>query len=207
MNVRPLALAKLYRGMLDEALAEARATGAVDREAEAKIRDAFSASIPSTVPSHLSDKAASPTLPSELRADAARLLVRISLSLPPPRGAFVAAVAKAAADRRDIEPARQAPSRMANRTIQLLIFRGCPLAPAARASLKEALAELGILTYQEINMLDPATPEDLRRWASPTILVDGVDVRGAGPADNVACRALDSIPSAATIIASIRGRA
>jgi hypothetical protein len=159
------------------------------------------------VPAYLADKAASPTLPAELRADAARLLVRICLSLPLPRGAFVAAVAEAAAARRDIRPARQTPSPMARPTIQLLIFEGCPLAPAARVSLTEALAELGILTYQEINMLDPATPDDLRRWASPTILVDGVDVSGGGPADNVACRGLDTIPSATIIVASIRGRA
>ena len=62
----------------------------------AKISDAFGASIPTRVPSYLADKAASPSLPAELRADAARLLVRICLSLPLPHGAFVAAVAEAA---------------------------------------------------------------------------------------------------------------
>jgi hypothetical protein len=88
-----------------------------------------------------------------------------------------------------------------------LIFKGCPLAHTARDSLQKALAEVGIKTYQEIDILDPATPEDLRRWASPTILVDGVDISGGDPADNVACRALDSIPSTATIVSSIRGSA
>ena len=96
MNVNSLAIARLYRGVLDESLAAARATVAIDAAAEAKIRDAFSASIPSTVPSYLADKTASPTLPAELRADAARLLFRICRSLPLPRGAFVMAVAGAA---------------------------------------------------------------------------------------------------------------
>jgi hypothetical protein len=95
-------------------------------------------------------------------------------------------------------------ANMAKPTIRLLIFKGCPLAHAARDSLQKALAEVGITIYQEIDILDPATPEDLRRWASPTILVDGVDISGGDPADNVACRALDSIPSTATIVSSIR---
>jgi len=96
MNVNSLAIARLYRSVLDESLAAARTTVPGDLVTEMKISEAFSASIPTTVPSYLADKAASPSLPEELRADAARLLVRICLSLPLPRGAFVAAVAKAA---------------------------------------------------------------------------------------------------------------
>ena len=73
---------------------------------------------------------------------------------------------------------------MTDPTIQLLSFKGCPLGlRRPRVELKEALAELGIPNYQEIDILDPATPEDLRRWASPTILVDGMDVSGGGPAE------------------------
>ena len=96
VNVNSLAIARLYRNVLDESLAAARATFAGDLSAEAKISEAFSASIPTTIPSYLADKTAGPTLPEELRADASRLLVRICLSLPAPRGAFVAAVAEAA---------------------------------------------------------------------------------------------------------------
>ena len=96
MTVNSLAIARLYRSVLDEAIAAARATVGGDQAAEAKITDAFGASIPTIVPSHLADKTASPSLPAELRADAARLLVRICLSLPLPHGAFVAAVAEAA---------------------------------------------------------------------------------------------------------------
>src|SRR6185369_14041447 len=96
MNVNSLAIARLYRNVLDESLAAARDTVGGDLAAEAKISDAFGASIPTRVPSYLADKAASPSLTAELRADAARLLVRICLSLPLPHGAFVAAVAEAA---------------------------------------------------------------------------------------------------------------
>ena len=90
------------------------------------------------------------------------------------------------------KPSRKKP------TIQLLVFSGCPLANAARASLHEALAELQIAGYVEVDLLDPATPAELRAWGSPTILVDGEDVTVyEGP---------DGVPAAATIVASIERR-
>jgi len=64
MNVNSLAIARLYRNVLDESLAAARDTVGGDLAAEAKISDAFGASIPTRVPSYLADKAASPSLPA-----------------------------------------------------------------------------------------------------------------------------------------------
>ncbi len=91
--------------------------------------------------------------------------------------------------------------------IELLVFANCPLADAARASLKQALAELSITAYEEIDILDPATPDELRGWGSPTILVGGKDVTGAPKGDGVGCRVYQEpgrVPSLATIVASIR---
>jgi hypothetical protein len=198
MTIGVHALAKLYRGVLDEALAAVRKAGAVDRTAELKIKDAFGSAIPSIAPASLEDKIDGPTLEAKLRSDAAALLFRICQSFP--RGEFVATVAKAAKASIDAFRAQ----KMANPTIQLLTFKGCPLAPAARESLQKALAELGIPTYQEVGILDSAAPQHLRLWPSPTILVDGQDVNGGGPADNICCRTPESVPSTATIVASIR---
>jgi hypothetical protein len=91
--------------------------------------------------------------------------------------------------------------------IQLLVFPNCPLAAAARASLKQALDELSIAAHEEIDILDPATPDELRGWGSPTILVDGEDVSGAPKGDSVGCRVYQEpgrVPSPATIVAGIR---
>jgi hypothetical protein len=92
-------------------------------------------------------------------------------------------------------------------SIQLLVFEGCPLANAAREALRQALAELGISAFEEIDLLDPSTPEDLRGWGSPTILVNGRDVAGLTRGDNLGCRVYpgpDRVPSAATLVRSIR---
>ena len=91
--------------------------------------------------------------------------------------------------------------------IELLIFANCPLADAARASLMQALAELSIATYDEIDLLDPTTPDELRGWGSPTILVDGEDASGAPKGASIGCRVYQEpgrVPSPATIVAAIR---
>ena len=100
-------------------------------------------------------------------------------------------------------------SSMVKPTVQLLIFSDCPLAAAARESLQSALAELEIAGYEEIDILDPATPEGLRGWGSPTILVDGEDVNGSPKGDGVGCRVYqgpDRVPTPAMIVASISRR-
>ena len=98
-------------------------------------------------------------------------------------------------------------SKNARPTVQLLVFKNCPLADAARSSLQKALAEVSIAGYEEIDILDPATPEELRGWGSPTILVGGEDVSSAPKGDSVACRVYagpDRVPSPATIVASLK---
>ena len=94
--------------------------------------------------------------------------------------------------------------------IQLLTFAGCPLAEAAKVELQAALAELGTVDYTEIDILDPATPEALRGWGSPTILVDGSDITGQPKGDDVGCRVYPGelkVPTRAEILAAIRTRA
>ena len=95
---------------------------------------------------------------------------------------------------------------MANIQVQLLAFDGCPLAAPARANLEKALADCGMRDYQDIDILDPATPDDLPGWGSPTILVDGVDVTGQPKGDSVSCRVYpgsDRVPDPASIVTSI----
>jgi mercuric ion transport protein len=90
--------------------------------------------------------------------------------------------------------------------IQLLVFEGCSHADAARRSLERALAQVDAAGYEEIDLLAPDTPEDLRRWGSPTILVDGKDVAGALRGHAIACRVYagpDGVPSPDSIVASI----
>ncbi len=91
--------------------------------------------------------------------------------------------------------------------VQFLAFDGCPLADAARANLEKALADCGMSGYEEIDILDPGTPDDLPGWGSPTILVNGVDITGQPKGNNVSCRVYpgsDGVPSSTTIAASIR---
>jgi len=91
--------------------------------------------------------------------------------------------------------------------VQFLAFDGCPLADAARANLEKALADCGMSGYEEIDILDPGTPDDLPGWGSPTILVNGVDVTGQLKGNIGSCRIYpgsDRVPSSATIAASFR---
>jgi len=90
--------------------------------------------------------------------------------------------------------------------IQLLVFGGCPLDDAARDSLSKALTALRFSDFEEIDILDPASPEELRAWGSPTILVDGRDVGGAAKGNGACCRLYsgsDRVPSPSIIVASI----
>jgi hypothetical protein len=59
---------------------------------------------------------------------------------------------------------------------------------AARACLRTVLAEsTRDAEFVEIDVTAEDTPEELRSWGSPTILVDGVDVAGGAPAGR-SCR-------------------
>src|SRR5262249_5581173 len=63
--------------------------------------------------------------------------------------------------------------------VQLLTFAGCQNAEVVRETLRSALASTGIaVPVEEVDTNAPETPERLRGWGSPTILIDGVDVEG-----------------------------
>lgn len=96
---------------------------------------------------------------------------------------------------------------MASRKIQLLVFDGCPLADAARSSLQTALDSLGLREFEEIDLLDPATPDELRGWGSPTILVGGEDLTGDVKGNALGCRVYDGktgVPGPEMIAQAIR---
>lgn len=74
-------------------------------------------------------------------------------------------------------------------TLDLLFFPGCPHVPAAREQLQRALDACALeARWSEHDVTDPATPAPLRRFGSPTILIDGRDVTGQPPGDATACR-------------------
>lgn len=92
-------------------------------------------------------------------------------------------------------------------TVQLLVFDGCPLAEPARKNLKQALAVCGMEEFEEIDILDSASPEELRGWGSPTILVNGLDVSGHPKGDCESCRIYgtpDGVPEVQTIVSELR---
>jgi len=73
--------------------------------------------------------------------------------------------------------------------VQLLTFAGCPNAESARRTLRSVLASAGITTtIEEVDTNAPETPERLREWGSPTILIDGADVEGLETPLGASCR-------------------
>lgn len=90
--------------------------------------------------------------------------------------------------------------------IELIFFEGCPHAELARVNLRAALDRSGVQTaWQEWDQLDPGSPEHVRQYGSPTILVDGRDVAGEeGATAALACRA-GGAPSIASIQAALVG--
>lgn len=94
---------------------------------------------------------------------------------------------------------------MSGRTIELVYFEGCPNAEQARDNLRTALASSGELpNWTEWDVGSEATPDDYRKYGSPTVLVDGSDVTGPGGEHQaMACRA-DGAPSVGAILAKLR---
>ncbi|MBX2886925.1 MAG: hypothetical protein KTR32_43660 [Granulosicoccus sp.] len=91
--------------------------------------------------------------------------------------------------------------------IQLLVFDGCPLAAPARENLKKALSICEIENFDEIDILDAASPEDLQGWGSPTILINGEDITGYPKGGGVCCRVYetgDGAPDIQTIVNCIQ---
>lgn len=89
--------------------------------------------------------------------------------------------------------------------VELVYFTGCPHVVAARTVLQKALSAEGMASeWREWNRDDAATPTALRKYGSPTILVDGQDIAPT-PADANCCRVyagddgLRSVPEIDTI--------
>ncbi len=76
-------------------------------------------------------------------------------------------------------------------SIELIYFDGCPTTPPFRESLESALGQTD--GYEALTPIDVTTlaEDDIRRgYGSPTILVDGRDLFGAGVPDSpmMSCR-------------------
>lgn len=74
--------------------------------------------------------------------------------------------------------------------VELVFERNCPNIEAARAQLLKAFQEAKITPHwQEWEVSNPGAPESVLGYGSPTILVNGKDVCGESPAENVdSCR-------------------
>ncbi len=91
--------------------------------------------------------------------------------------------------------------------VQFLYFDGCPLAAPAKARLSEAMALCGLTEVEEIDILNPDAPEELRCWGSPTILVNGADVTGQPKGNSVSCRIYPyegGVPDVHSIVAGLQ---
>lgn len=101
------------------------------------------------------------------------------------------------------------------KTIEVLLFDGCPNADVATSHAREAIARAGLPSDLRIVRIDgPADAIRLRFLGSPTIRVDGVDVDGAADARTdfgMQCRVysvdgrLAGAPPVAWIEAALRG--
>ena len=91
---------------------------------------------------------------------------------------------------------------MSEERVEFIYFEGCPNTSLARDNLRAALCSAGHeLTWTKWDLLADSTPEHLRRYGSPTVLVDGRDVTGGdgGGTAKPSCRA-DGAPSVAAIL-------
>jgi mercuric ion transport protein len=67
-------------------------------------------------------------------------------------------------------------------TIHLIYSPGCPNVDSTRRALWRALDLLHVrASVVEVNVSEVDTPDYLRGWGSPTILVEGADVAGGAP--------------------------
>ncbi len=91
--------------------------------------------------------------------------------------------------------------------VDLVFNHACPNVAAARANLMRAFAQSGVAPrWHEHRIGDPAAPERVRGFGSPTVLVDGRDVAGAVPGAEACCRLYDDgrAPSVERIAQALR---
>lgn len=97
--------------------------------------------------------------------------------------------------------------------ISFLYADGCPLAPRARINLVQAIQKLQscmMISFEEVDLLGARAPQQLKRWGSPTILINGKDMIGASQGDASSCRIYagrGGVPSTLEIIEAIDSRA
>lgn len=96
--------------------------------------------------------------------------------------------------------------------IELIYEKTCPNIDKARAALLAALMQFGRNPrWHEWEQNDPAAPLVARRFGSPTILVDGRDVAGEPPSEELPrCRLyadedgrIRGAPTVANIVAAL----
>ncbi len=89
---------------------------------------------------------------------------------------------------------------MAEHSIELVFFEGCPNVGRVRDNLRSALRAAGKdPTWTECDVLAESTPKHRRGYGSPTVLIDGRDVTGDRTgAVAIACRS--DVPSFALIL-------
>src|SRR2546427_1723540 len=78
-------------------------------------------------------------------------------------------------------------------TVELVYNEDCPNAEEARINLRRAFAEAGLAAqWTEWEASSDATPTRLRRYGSPTVLVNGRDVARAAPGEASSCRVYEA---------------
>lgn len=92
--------------------------------------------------------------------------------------------------------------------VEFLFFDGCPYAEAARANLRVALRHAHCEErWLEWDLECLSTPDRLKRFGSPTILIDGTELLGLEPGEQaLACR-VGGAPSVASILAGLHRHA
>jgi hypothetical protein len=95
-------------------------------------------------------------------------------------------------------------------TVELVYDKDCPNAEEARSNLRRALTESGLVArWREWEASSDATPVHLRRYGSPTVLVNGREVTGAEPSDGASCRVYEvagmrsGVPPAEVIVRAL----
>src|SRR5215207_5705773 len=79
--------------------------------------------------------------------------------------------------------------------VELFQFEGCPLAPAAYRLVRQCLMTLGIPDPMLVRVGD---------WASPTVLVDGIDVMRPAAALSTARVCRIDVPTPERVLATLR---
>ena len=97
-------------------------------------------------------------------------------------------------------------------TVELIYELSCPNIQAAREVLRQALKQANLPSiWKEWEVNHPDTPQRVRSYGSPTILVDNQDVAGGFETDNNACCRIYSdsqadnrgVPSVSTVVNAI----